>query len=83
VDNVDSGETDDTSIHVDVPDCATIEVFGSFLGIYCYINGELADSWEKTYAHDINLSGPSGSGSYIVQARLVGERIELSFTPDI
>jgi hypothetical protein len=80
VEKVDTGEVEDMSIQVDIPDCVTIDVTGSFLGIYCYINGELMESWEETYTHDIDFTGPSGSGSYTVRARLIGEIIELSFT---
>jgi hypothetical protein len=80
VQRVDTGEADDVSIQVEIPDCVTIQVDGASLGIYCYIDGNLVESWEETYSHDINFSGPTSSGSFNVRARLVGEIIELSFT---
>ena len=81
VQSVDTGEFDDKSIQVDIPDCATVEVNGDSLGIYCHINGDLVESWVETYSHDIDFIGSSGSGQYTIRARLVGEIIELSFTP--
>lgn len=82
VQSVDTGEFDDDSIQVDVPDSVTIDASGASLRIFCYIEGELVESWEETYTHDIDLSGPSGPGLYTVRARLVGEIIELSFTSE-
>jgi hypothetical protein len=83
VQSVDTGEAQDLSIHVEIPNCATINVTGSFIGIYCHIDGELVESWEETYTHDIEFSGPVGSGSYTIQARMVAEKIELSFSPEM
>jgi uncharacterized protein (UPF0333 family) len=83
VHSIDSGECEDMSVQVNIPDCATIDVDGSFLGIYCYIEGELAESWEETYTHSIEFSGQLDSGSYTVRARLIGEIIELSFAAEV
>lgn len=78
---VDTGQTNDTSIEIRVPEGVNIRVESSQLIIEYQKEGTEPVSWDVSYTHTLDVDPPTTTGLYLMRVRLVGNEILIAFTP--
>lgn len=76
---VDSGQTNDTSVEIRVPDYVSIRVEGNQLVVEYQREGRDAISWTNSYSHPIDLTTPDSVGLYTMRVQLVEGEIKITF----
>jgi len=77
---VDSGQTNDTSIEIRVPDYVSISVEGNRLIVDYQREGTDVISWENSYSHSIDLTAPDSAGLFLMRVQLAEVEIRITFT---
>lgn len=77
---VDTGQTNDTSIEIHVPEGVSIRLEGSQLIIEYQKEGTEPVSWDESYSHTLDVDPPTTAGLHLMTVRLVGNEIMITFT---
>ncbi|MHA1883253.1 MAG: hypothetical protein ACTSUO_09440 [Candidatus Thorarchaeota archaeon] len=77
---VDTGQTNDTSIEIRVPEGVSIRAEGSQLIVEYEKVGTEPVSWDESYTHTLDVVPPTTTGLYLMRVRLVGNEIVITFT---
>jgi len=77
---VDSGQTNDTSIEIRVPEYVSIRVEGNQLIVEYQREGRDTISWPNSYSHSIDLNAPDSTGLFLMRVQLVEGEIRITFT---
>ena len=77
---VDTGQINDTSIEIRVPEGVSIRAVGSQLIVEYEKIGTEPVSWDESYIHTFDVDPPTTTGLYLMRVRLVGNEILITFT---
>ena len=77
---VDIGQANDTTVEIIVPHDVIISTNDKTLNIALMTEGAQETLWSETYEHEMKLIPPEISGTHLVNVKLIGNIIKITFT---